>query len=275
MLKEDASANPTGCKLHLMQFKLLLKKNWNVKRRNRQSTLMQFLVPFIVNFALFIISVDDKYNPNGYNARTWSTTQPDVTTVGGLPTCMLERMPSCITPLSIVHNPADDASANFVSEVVASMLAANDHIDAGSVRYFNSSLALNLVLHENPNALLAAVHFSDDFKLTALSLGASEVTLQYNQTRSCVFGVNDCSVPWRDVALPLQLAVETALIGKVRALRPVRPVRAVSCAPCAPRAPCGQSPPCLPPHPLQLGNPNPNPTLPSPPCEPTLPQPLP
>ena len=88
MLK-DASANPTGCKLHLMQFKLLLKKNWNVKRRNRQSTLMQFLVPFIVNFALFIISVDDKYNPNGFNARTWSTTQPDVTTVGGLPTCPL------------------------------------------------------------------------------------------------------------------------------------------------------------------------------------------
>ena len=271
MLK-DASANPTGCKLHLMQFKLLLKKNWNVKRRNRQSTLMQFLVPFIVNFALFIISVDDKYNPNGFNARTWDTRQPDVTTVGGLAACNPDRMPSCITPLSIVHNPADDASANFVSDVVASMLAANDHIDAGSVRYFNSSLALNLVLHENPNALLAAVHFSDDFKLTARSLGASEVTLQYNQTRSCVFGVNDCSVPWRDVALPLQLAVETALIGKVRALRPVRPVRAVSCAPCAP---CGQSPPCLPPHPLQLGNPNPNPPLPSPPCEPTRPQPLP
>jgi len=32
-------------------------------------------------------------------------------------------MPSCKTPLSIVHNPADDASANFVTRVVKSMLA--------------------------------------------------------------------------------------------------------------------------------------------------------
>ena len=63
-------------------------------------------------------------------------------------------MPSCKTPLSIVHNPADDASANFVSRVVDSMLANNKHIDKASVRYFNSSLALNLVLHETPNALL-------------------------------------------------------------------------------------------------------------------------
>ena len=34
------------------------------------------------------------------------------------------------------------------------MLANNKHIDKASVRYFNSSLALNLVLHETPNALL-------------------------------------------------------------------------------------------------------------------------
>ena len=220
---QEASAKPSVFKLLLMQFKLLLKKNFNVKKRNRQQTLMQFLVPFFVNFVLFIITVDDRYNPNGFNARTWDTRQPDVTTVGGLPTCNSDRMPSCVTPLSIVHKPADDESANFVSRVVASMLAANDHIDPASVRYFNSSLDYNLVLYEKPNALLAAVHFPDDFKLTSASAGVSEVTLQYNQTRSCVFGVNDCSVPWRDVALPLQLAVETALIGEVRAPRALRP----------------------------------------------------
>ena len=43
----------------------------------------------------------------------------------------------------------------------------------------------------------------------------SEILLQYNQTRSCVFGVNGCSMPWRDVVLPLQLAVETALLGEL------------------------------------------------------------
>ena len=225
----EASAKPNVFKLLLMQFKLLLKKNFNVKKRNRQQTLMQFLVPLFVNFILFIITVDDKYNPNGFNARTWGTRQPDVTTVGGLAACNPDRMPSCVTPLSIVHKPDDAESANFVSRVVASMLAANDHIAPESVRYFNSSLDLNLVLYETPNALLAAVHFPEDFKLTSASVGVSEVALQYNQTRSCVFGVNDCSVPWRDVALPLQLAVETALIGEVRAPRALRPAHADPC----------------------------------------------
>ena len=37
-MAKDGSANPTGCRLFLMQFKLLLQKNWNVKRRNRQAS---------------------------------------------------------------------------------------------------------------------------------------------------------------------------------------------------------------------------------------------
>ena len=119
----DESAKPAGFKLQMMQFRLLLSKNWNVKRRNRQATFIQFFVPLIVNFALFVVSNDDKYNSNGYNAPTWSTRQPAVTTVGGLPVCDRAAMPSCVTPLSIVHNAVDDASANFVSRVVDSMLA--------------------------------------------------------------------------------------------------------------------------------------------------------
>ena len=43
-MQAEASANPSVFKLLLMQFKLLLKKNFNVKKRNRQQTLMQFLV---------------------------------------------------------------------------------------------------------------------------------------------------------------------------------------------------------------------------------------
>ena len=46
----------------------------------------------------------------------------------------------------------------------------------------------------------------------------AETTLQYNQSRSCVFGVNDCSVPWEEVALPLQLAVERALLSQFAAV---------------------------------------------------------
>ena len=49
----------------------------------------------------------------------------------------------------------------------------------------------------------------------------SEILLQYNQTRSCVFGVNGCSMPWRDVVLPLQLAVETALLGELATPPPI------------------------------------------------------
>ena len=166
---------PTGFKLFLMQFKLLLKKNFNVKRRNRSATAMQFLVPLIVNFTLFIISVDDYYNPNGYNGPTKTHRQPDVTTVGGLPRCNADQMPSCVTPLSIVHNAeaADAASVTFVKRVVDSMLTANPHIEPTSVRYFSSSLELNLVLHEAPNALLAAARAAAIRTHTRANCGAA------------------------------------------------------------------------------------------------------
>ena len=35
---QEASAKPSVFKLLLMQFKLLLKKNFNVKKRNRKAT---------------------------------------------------------------------------------------------------------------------------------------------------------------------------------------------------------------------------------------------
>ena len=53
------------------QFRLLLSKNLAVKRSNRQSTIIQILVPVIVNFVLFMITVEDKFNPEGHNKRTW------------------------------------------------------------------------------------------------------------------------------------------------------------------------------------------------------------
>jgi len=213
-----ADAKPTGMKLMWLQFKLLVNKNLAVKKRNGKATLIQFLLPFIVNFFLFIITIDDKYNPEGFNKRTWDVKQPDATLVGGLPVCDTFRMPNCVTPLAIVHSAADDESRAFVGSVVARMLASNEHIEATAVRYFNSSLDFNVELAHAPMSMLVAVHFTNNFKLTAASLAAAEITLQYNTTRSCVFGDNDCTTPWEDVALPTQIAVEKALMGELATL---------------------------------------------------------
>ena len=213
-----ADAQPTGMKLMWLQFKLLVNKNLAVKKRNGKATLVQFLLPFVVNFFLFIITIDDKYNPEGYNKRTWDVKQPDASQVGGLPVCDTFRMPNCVTPLAIVHAPADDESSAFVGSVVTRMLADNEHIEPSAVRYFNSSLDFNVELARAPMSMLVAVHFTDNFKLTAASLAAAEIVLQYNSTRSCVFGDNDCTTPWEDVALPTQIAVEKALMGELATL---------------------------------------------------------
>lgn len=38
------------------------------------------------------------------------------------------------------------------------------------------------------------------------------VTVQANRTRFCLLGSKACNVPWRDVHLPLQVAVEQAIL---------------------------------------------------------------
>ena len=77
-----------------------------------------------------------------------------------------------------------------------------------------------------PQHVLAAIHFDAAFSLTAAGLavgdaGAHEAAgfvVQFNHTASCRFGYYLCSNPALDVGLPVQLAVEAALLSEAARL---------------------------------------------------------
>ena len=56
--------------------------------------------------------------------------------------------------------------------------------------------------------MLAALHFPSDFHLET----NPSVTVQFNSTRFCVYGTKYCTEPSRDVHLPVQAAIERAII---------------------------------------------------------------
>ena len=89
-------------------------------------------VYFAMCFLLFVMSVDDKFNRSGFNRFTFADETPDVTAVGGLPTCDTYYMPECATPLAIVHDSTDAAadadSMAAVAEVTEQLLAANAQV---------------------------------------------------------------------------------------------------------------------------------------------------
>ena len=130
--KEEAAAKVSGVRLLALQFVLLLRKNGAVLRRNARLTAIQLFIPLAMCFLLFVMSVDDKFNRSGFNRFTFADETPDVTAVGGLPTCDTYYMPECATPLAIVHDSTDAAadadSMAAVAEVTEQLLAANAQV---------------------------------------------------------------------------------------------------------------------------------------------------
>ena len=59
-----------------------------------------------------------------------------------------------------------------------------------------------------PLSVLAALHFPPTFNLDT----NPSVTVQYNRTAYCLYGSQHCTTPWRDVQLPVQSAVERAIL---------------------------------------------------------------
>lgn len=144
----------------------------------QRSSLALPLFVFTVLF-VFFYSVDDRYNVNGFNRYTHERLDQPTTYVTPIPTCETFTNDLCAYPLAIVHDTsaAPTASANLVGDIVAKVLAANPQVAARDVAYFNNSGQINAYLLENPQSILAALHFPAD-----LDLNAPEVTVQYNQT---------------------------------------------------------------------------------------------
>ena len=159
-------------------------------------------------FLIFVFQADDRYNYNGYNKYTFERPIQEAVEIFPMPTCATFTMPLCTTPLAIVHEPADSASANTVSSVISTLLAQNTQILPSEVVYYNTTTELNEAMLAAPLSILAALHFPNDFNLDT----KAEVTVQYNQTAYCLFGSKSCTVPLLDVQLPVQTAIEKAIL---------------------------------------------------------------
>ena len=83
---------------------------------------------------------------------------------------------------AVVHDAADSAAANAVSDVVDRVLAANPHIPRAGLAYFNTSEEITSAMVSNPEAYLAAVHFPADFGFSAPSM-----TVQFNESAYCAY----------------------------------------------------------------------------------------
>ena len=156
--------------------------------------------------------VDDRFNYNGFNRYTFERQDNPTEYVHKIPTCadFSGFNGRCKYPLAIVHDVtnAPTASADLVSSVINRMLKANPQIAAADLAYFNTTRDINDHLVANPLSIVAAVHFPVDFTLAAPS-----VTVQYNTTNYCILGGRHCTVQWRDVQPPVQVAVEEAILS--------------------------------------------------------------
>ena len=237
MDRESRSAGWCATLCH--QITLLLGKNWAMHKHNLSSTLLQIFLPAIMSargtlrtraqtplcpapsmvsharamrpgavIIIGIFRVDDKFNVEGFNRYTFELTMQPTVAVQPMPTCTTFSMPSCTTPLAIVHEPADFAAANAVSGVVSALLRQNTQILPADLVYYNSSDDLNAAMVAAPLSVLAALHFPPTFNLDT----NPSVTVQYNRTAYCLYGSQHCTTPWRDVQLPVQSAVERAIL---------------------------------------------------------------
>ena len=197
----------------LLQFRLLLKKNWFVVKRGWALTATQVLIPLIMGLVLFTLRADDLYTEDGFNANTFAVVTPPVHYIGPLAACGPKDAADCV-PLGVVFNSrlASASAQTTVDSVVAHILADNPQVGASSVRYYEDADALAQDLLARPTSLVAVAHFSDTFGLSDPSFAVI-----YNNSAVCSFGGFLCDEPWRDRQLPLQLAIERALLQEAAA----------------------------------------------------------
>ena len=157
-----------------------------------------------------IFRADDLYNLDGFNRYTRQRTIIDnpAVNVQPMPTCATFTNPLCTTPLAIVHAARDHNAANAVANVVQTLLKQNPQIKASELQYFNTTADINAAMMAAPLSIIAALHFPASFDFD----DNPSVTVQYNRTAYCLYGSQHCTTPWRDVQLPVQSAVERAIL---------------------------------------------------------------
>ena len=110
---------------------------------------MQLTLPLIISIILFALSSNDKYNPFGFNRKTFELRYPETHEVPPFPVCDTVRMPECTSPLGVVGTLNTDST-----EVVEALLAARPELRRDTVTYFADGAAFNDVILAAPRSVL-------------------------------------------------------------------------------------------------------------------------
>eukprot|EP00741_Cyanophora_paradoxa_P000093 tig00000057_g89.t1 len=197
-----------GFRGFVRQCEILLYKNWSLTRRNKKSTIIQLIAPFIFVLAIFLLQFALKQNAVLGPATSVVTKGKETVMPSTLTRCIPNaRATSCIT---VAWAPSDD----WAAKLLVDQIRIRNNIPESEVKAFDSAAQIDTFLLANPNSTAGAVVFDivhaneKDPRSAPLQISYS---LQYNQTQIYRRGR-----PIRVVeayAIPLQLAVEREILS--------------------------------------------------------------
>ena len=98
-------------------------------------------------------------------------------------------------------------------EAVVDQIRAILDIPESQTKYFGSSQDASTFLELNESSALAAIYFGEKVTSNASLSGTVSYVLQINETEICAsLGTFECNKPKLEVSLPLQLAIDSALL---------------------------------------------------------------
>lgn len=162
-----------GCGLERWhQFRLLTKKNFLLLARNKISSIVQILVPFLFILLLFLLALaqrdNDKHNPN---RGKQTVAKPESLNV--LPKCRVgEGKQRCWT---VGYTQAGDP----VVEAVMAVLLAQNGLSSDDVLAFTTESESDNFLQSNPNTTQGVYQFNVDYGCDFSSTEVSVVDACY------------------------------------------------------------------------------------------------
>eukprot|EP01116_Phalansterium_solitarium_P019772 TRINITY_DN564_c0_g1_i1.p1 TRINITY_DN564_c0_g1~~TRINITY_DN564_c0_g1_i1.p1 ORF type:complete len:832 (+),score=308.60 TRINITY_DN564_c0_g1_i1:104-2599(+) len=186
--------------LRLRQTKILLRKNWILTKRSRQSTIIQLLVPFLFVLFLFILQLglsansrSNKFYKNFPNSERTSIAPT-------IPRCIKgPGIGNCYTMAYVANSPDGVAIMNNI--------ASANNIPASEVRSFQTADEMDVFFSQNRNVTQAAYILN----ITQVAgVNQYEYTLQINETDTVVDG--NTVDRTRYLTLPFQLSLQKEII---------------------------------------------------------------
>jgi ABC-type multidrug transport system ATPase subunit len=191
-----------SCKEELSNFgrhsRVLLRKNIKIAARSRGATFGQVTASFF--FMFFVWVVDQAVVAQRSSESRYQTVRtPDRDPIESIPLCEPIREGACYT---FAYSPI---GLPLVESVVASIRSNNDPVIApDGIIGFASGVEADAYALAHPETISGAVHFFVE--------GSSKVNFELQFNSSVVFSRGKFDNPERKYAVPLQHAVERALI---------------------------------------------------------------